>query len=377
MLFSLLRSISDYPRSIFLISWFLSCIFVPLGRFTIRKVASLQKWWGEPVAIIGTNQEITHLYNDVKKCRRLGFRPVVGLYLPSEGKMVKFPNLPFYPLSLDIIENSNIRNIKTILVSLPPKEFRRENPEIFSAIEKNFIRSIFIMDDLSFGFLWGKPVDIEGRPAFQMQHNLLNPITRFVKNLADLILIFLLILPILVVIAMLSIIVWIDSPGNVFFTQERIGINKKIFKIFKFRTMIPNADQALPELLRQKPELLKEYNKYHKLENDPRVTAVGKWLRRLSLDELPQVFNILKGEMSFIGPRAYLVDELPKMGNNGELIFRVRPALTGWWQVMGRNENTFQDRIHLDVYYINNWSLWMDLYIFFKTFWVMITGNGR
>ena len=291
--------------------------------------------------------------------------------------MLKFPNLPFYPLSLDIIENSNIRNIKTILVSLPPKEFRRENPEIFSAIEKNFIRSIFILDDLSFGFLWGKPVDIEGRPAFQMQHNLLNPITRFVKNLVDLILIIVLILPILVIIALLSIIVWIDFPGNVFFTQERIGINKKIFKIFKFRTMIPNADQALPELLSQKPELLKEYNKYHKLENDPRITAVGKWLRRFSLDELPQVFNIVKGEMSFIGPRAYMVEELPKMGNDSELIFRVRPALTGWWQVMGRNENSFQDRIRLDVYYINNWSLWMDLYIFFKTFWVMITGNGR
>jgi Undecaprenyl-phosphate galactose phosphotransferase WbaP len=368
---------SNYSRSIFLISWFLSCMFVPLGRFTIRKVASLQKWWGEPIAIIGTNQEIGYLYRDVKKCRRLGFRPIVGLYLPSNEKLKKFSNLPFYPLSSEILEHLNERGIKTVLVTLPPKEFRRENPHLFRAIEKNFIRSIFILDDLSFGFLWGKPVDIEGRPGFQMQHNLLNPITSRIKDFVDSILTIILIIPILIMIAMLSILIWIDSPGNVFYTQERIGINKKIFRIIKFRTMVPDADHLLPELLRKNLTLKREYEKYHKLENDPRITSVGKWLRRFSLDELPQIFNILKGEMSFIGPRAYMREELSKMGNDGELIFRVRPALTGWWQVMGRNETSFQNRIRLDVYYINNWSLWMDLYIFIKTFWVMITGKGR
>ena len=368
--------VSNYSRSIFLLSWLLSCIFVPIGRFFIRKIVSLQKWWGEPVAIIGTNKEIVHLYQDVKKCRRLGFRPIVGLYLPTDEKQPKFSMLPFYPISLDILNHLHVLGIKTILVTLPPKEFRQENPGIFRAIEQNFIRSIFIMDDLSFGFLWGKPVDIEGRPAFQMQHNLLNPITNWVKRLLDFCLTVLLFLPIMILIVLISILLWIDSPGNIFYTQERFGLDKKVFRIIKFRTMVPDADEILPELLQQNPNLKKQYEKYHKLENDPRITSVGKWLRRFSLDELPQIYNILKGEMSFIGPRAYMREETYKIGADGDLIFHVRPALTGWWQVMGRNDTSFNQRIRMDIYYINNWSLWMDLFIFIKTFWVMITGKG-
>ncbi len=370
-------SISNYSRLIFLFSWLLSCLFVPFGRFAVRKIFSLQKWWGEPVALIGADQEIIHLYKDVKKCRRLGFRPVVGLYLPTEKTPFTTTYLPFYQLDIKILEIIKSLKIKTVLVTTPPKDFRKSYPDLFTAIENNFIRSIFIMDSLSFGFLWGKSVDIEGRPAFQLQHNLLNPITRAMKTLADILFTAVLLIPSLILIFILSVIVWLDSPGTIFFTQQRIGLDKKPFNIIKFRTMVPNADQMLVEILNSDPNLKKIYEKYHKLENDPRITRVGKWLRRLSLDELPQIFNILRGEMSFIGPRAYMVSELPKIGYNSDLIFRIRPGLTGWWQVMGRNETSFNDRIRLDIYYLNNWSLWMDAYVFFKTFWVMVSGKGR
>ena len=366
---------SNYSRSMFLISWILSCLFVPFGRFAVRKFFSLQSWWGEPVAIIGFPKEIVYLYKDVKKCRRLGFRPVVGLYLPTDEKREETTYLPFYPLNETVLEFIKSRNIKTVIVSIPPKEFRNQNPNLFNLLEKNFIRSIFILDNLSFGFLWGKPIDIEGRPAFQLQHNLLNPVTQAVKYLTDRLLMLILFLPILIIILITAVIVWIDSPGKIFYTQKRIGKNKKTFYIYKFRTMIPGAEDLLSSILEENPHFKKEYEKYHKLEEDPRLTSVGKWLRRLSLDELPQIFNIVRGEMSFIGPRAYMPSELPKI-DNGDLIFRIRPGLTGWWQVMGRNETTFEQRLKMDVYYINNWSLWMDLYIFLKSFWVLLSGKG-
>ena len=140
--------------------------------------------------------------------------------------------------------------------------------------------------------------------------------------------------------------------------------------------MVKNADEILVQLFEKNPNLKKEYEKYHKLENDPRVTRVGKLLRRLSLDEIPQIFNVFRGEMSLIGPRAYMASEMKDISSDADIIFRVKPGLTGWWQVMGRNETTFEQRKKMDIYYINNWSLWMDLYIFLKSFWTLMSGKG-
>ena len=369
--------ISNYSRSIFLISLFLSCVLVPIGRFTTRKIMSLTEWWGEPIAIVGSGDEILSLYEDVKKCRRLGFRPVVGLFI-DELKIEKNHKvtIPFFPLNHDILNHLKTRNVKTLIISLPPNEFRKKNPELLNEIEKLFIRAIFLLDNVSFGFLWGHSVDIEGRPAFQMQHNLLNPLTNFLKRVVDFILAILFLIPSFFIILVASFLIKIDSPGKIFYTQERIGKDKKNFRIFKFRTMEKNADEILDKIFEENPNLRNEYEKYHKLENDPRITRVGKLLRRLSLDEIPQIFNVFRGEMSLIGPRAYMASEMKDISSDAEIIFRVKPGLTGWWQVMGRNDTTFTQRKKMDIYYINNWSLWMDLYIFLKTFWVLLSSKG-
>ena len=163
---------------------------------------------------------------------------------------------------------------------------------------------------------------------------------------------------------------------SIFFTQDRIGKDGKLFKFYKFRTMVPNADEILEKLLKEDKELAKEYKANKKLENDPRITPAGKFLRATSMDELPQVINILKGDMALIGNRPYLPREIPDMGDYYDVIVSTKPGLTGYWQVRGRNDVSFETRLKLEKYYSEHYSLKLDIKIFFKTFIVVFIGRG-
>lgn len=162
--------------------------------------------------------------------------------------------------------------------------------------------------------------------------------------------------------------------SSIFFTQDRIGKNGKTFKFFKFRTMVPNADKILFELLEKDKKLAKEYKINKKLKNDPRITKAGKLLRKTSLDELPQLLNIFLGQMSFIGNRPYLPREKEDMGEYFNDIVKSKPGLTGYWQVMGRSDTTFEERLKLESEYSKKMSLTLDIKIFFKTFLVILKG---
>lgn len=162
--------------------------------------------------------------------------------------------------------------------------------------------------------------------------------------------------------------------SSIFFTQDRIGKNGKNFKFFKFRTMVPNADKILFELLEKDKEMAKEYKINKKLKNDPRITKAGKILRKASLDELPQLINIFLGQMSFIGNRPYLPREKEDMGEYFDEIVKSKPGLTGYWQVMGRSDTTFEARLKLESEYSKKMSLGLDIKIFFKTFLVVLKG---
>ncbi len=163
---------------------------------------------------------------------------------------------------------------------------------------------------------------------------------------------------------------------SVFFTQKRIGKYGKEFKFFKFRTMIKNADEVLFKMLEENEELREEYRINKKLANDPRITKVGKFLRKSSIDELPQIINIFLGHMSFIGNRPYLPREKEDMGEYFDDILKTKPGLTGYWQVSGRSNTTFEERLKLERYYSNHCGLRMDLKIFFKTFKVVLLRKG-
>jgi lipopolysaccharide/colanic/teichoic acid biosynthesis glycosyltransferase len=180
-------------------------------------------------------------------------------------------------------------------------------------------------------------------------------------------------LPFLLLIALL---IKLDSRGAIFFAQERMGINGTRFKALKFRSMHENAETRLQEILTKNHKLREEYEVFHKLRHDPRVTRLGQFLRKYSLDELPQLWNVLKGDMSLVGPRAYMPSELDKMNSSENIILRVLPGITGLWQVRGRNNFSFQERLDIDVYYVRNWSLSLDLYLLVSTIRVVMMGKG-
>lgn len=168
------------------------------------------------------------------------------------------------------------------------------------------------------------------------------------------------------------------SPGPILFVQYRLGQDGKWFPLLKFRTMVVDADERLRHLLETDEQARLEYSLYHKLKEDPRVTRVGGLLRRTSLDELPQLVNILLGHMSLVGPRAYMASEIVHMPETDRIlkILSVKPGLTGFWQVGGRSDVDFDERLDMDVFYILNWSFGMDLYLLVNTFWVVLFGRG-
>ena len=219
--------------------------------------------------------------------------------------------------------------------------------------------------------MMAQPIDMNGQPAIISRQSLLNPTVRLVKLIFEVLFIAVLIIPIGLIGLILAIWIKLDSPGPVLYTQERIGRKRKPFRLFKFRTMVNNSDEILGEMLKD-PAIKEEWEKYHKIVNDPRITRAGNWIRRFSLDELPQFLNILRREMSLIGPRPLVQAEIDELGEAADLLLKVRPGLTGWWQVMGRNNLSFTERKNLDLYYVFNWSLWLDLFIFIKTFWVLV-----
>ena len=184
----------------------------------------------------------------------------------------------------------------------------------------------------------------------------------------------LLLLPIMLCIKIASMLN--GDFGKIMFTQNRIGKNGKEFKFYKFRSMVPNADEELKKLLAENEELAKEYKKNKKLQNDPRITKVGKFIRRYSIDELPQLINVLLGDMSLIGNRPYLPREKEDMGEYFSDIVKTKPGITGYWQVSGRSDVSFAKRLELEQYYSNHFGFKMDIKIFFKTFGAVFGHKG-
>lgn len=176
--------------------------------------------------------------------------------------------------------------------------------------------------------------------------------------------------------AAIAVAVKLDSPGPVIFAHRRIGRGGREFKCYKFRTMVVNAEAVLQELLSKDPALRAEWKRDFKLKNDPRITRVGRFLRRTGLDELPQIFNVLKGEMSLVGPRPIVKKEVLRFGPYIDDFYLVRPGITGLWQVSGRNDIDYGDRIRLESWYVRNWSLWLDITILIRTFGVVLARRG-
>ena len=199
---------------------------------------------------------------------------------------------------------------------------------------------------------------------------------RVAKRVFDLSLVTIAGFVLLPLLALLAIVVRLTSRGPAIYSQLRIGRGRRPFRAYKFRTMQWNADELLPEYLECFPEKKLEWRANRKLRDDPRLTPIGRLLRRTSLDELPQLWNVLRGDMGLVGPRPIAEDELARYGQSMELYSSVLPGITGLWQVSGRNDTTYEERVRLDEYYVRNWSIWLDLWIVGRTARSVISGQG-
>jgi Undecaprenyl-phosphate galactose phosphotransferase WbaP len=349
------KSFQVFPRSIILLAWAQGIVLLPIFRFISRNLISRTKLYGIPVIIFGEGEWAQDVTTSLKRVRRLGWRPCELL-------------------SLDKLNDRKNHGTSTIAILASAADDAVE--EQVRVLNQYFQRVILIQKAENLGSLWVETRDIDSFLGLEFHFHLLYNQNIWIKRAMDIAGSFLLLLLLSPLLLLIIILVASESHGPIFFRQQRLGKDSKPFSVIKFRTMIDGAEDKLTEMLQSDPVMQAEYLEYHKLEKDPRVTKLGYFLRKFSLDELPQFWNVLKGEMSLSGPRAYMPSELENMGSYAAMIFRVRPGITGWWQVLGRHQTSFQKRLQMDEYYISNWSLWMDAYITIRTIFVIITGKG-
>lgn len=201
----------------------------------------------------------------------------------------------------------------------------------------------------------------------------LNIYNKYIKRFIDIVLSFIALVVLSPIFLIIGLSIKMESKGPVFFVHKRVGKNGKIIGMYKFRTMVQNAEELIKEFT---PEQMKEFKENFKLENDPRITKVGNFLRKTSLDELPQLINILKGELSIIGPRPVIGEELEKYGENKSKFLSVTPGLTGYWAANGRSNTTYEERMKMELYYIDNLSWKMDVKVFLKTILSVLKREG-
>ncbi len=288
------------------------------------------------------------------------------------------PELPVLGTLSELREVVKIFGIRGAVVALP--EMRRESLSCIVEDVQRQVLSVYLVPNIAqvnlvnsdLTYLFYEEIFLLG-----VHNNLKSRVNRGLKDLSDILLALLLSIPLIPLILVLGGLVAASSPGPVFYSQVRIGKKGKPFRIYKFRTMIEGAEELLVKMLEENPELKKEFLENQKLVRDPRITRIGNFLRRTSLDELPQIFNVLRGEMSFVGPRPVTREELDcRYRGNAESYTLVKPGITGLWQVSGRSERGYETRVRLDVWYTRNWSLWLDLVILVRTVGVVIKRNG-
>ena len=366
----MMRGGEYYSRGIFVIAWLLSLMSVPLGRALVRKFFAPMSWWGYPVVVLGAGKTGEMIVKTLRRQPELGLKPIAILDDdPSKhGLLLDLPVPGGLNLAADLAQRGGVSYAIVAMPGVPHARLL----EIVESYAYTFSHLIVIPDLFGFASLRVPVQDLGGTLGLEVRQQLLLPLPRFTKRAMDLLVTVVggcIILPLLV---LLAFAVRLTSRGPVLFSQQRPGKGGKPFRIWKFRTMYIDAEERFKRLPR---ELQEEFVRYGKIKYDPRVTWVGKWLRKFSLDEFPQLWNVFVGELSLVGPRPYLNDQIPDMKDFDNVVFKVVPGLTGLWQVSGRSELTFSERLKLDAYYVRNWSIWLDIWIMARTLPVLL-GKG-
>lgn len=264
------------------------------------------------------------------------------------------------------------KQINFLIICMPPQHLTG----YFNTLLSHFHHIIFASSRHILPIMWTRSLALGYTSAFEINNRLQFKMFLFCKKIIEAALA-LLMLPFIVIIgSVIAILIKTTSAGPVFYHADRIGKNGRKIRILKFRTMYRNADDILEEILENDPVLKKEWLSKFKLTDDPRITPLGKFLRKTSLDELPQFWNVLTGDMAIIGPRPIVEAEKHYYGVNFHVFSVVKPGITGLWQISGRNDLDYSERVNLDVYYVRNWSLWLDYFIFLKTIVNVLARRG-
>jgi Undecaprenyl-phosphate galactose phosphotransferase WbaP len=355
-----------------------SFVFLPVILLTSRSITSWllykTRLGGIPAVIYGSDNIGKVLVDCLLDNTKAGYIPV--LILDDDDGINEYRGIPIIhdtSIGPEIVSRYNIKMAMVAMQKLDSQKLKRLMNNSVSA----FRYSAYIPDFLSAANIWMSVLDFGGILGMMTNNKLRMGWNLAIKRFIDLSFVIIggiLILPFLLIIALL---IKITSPGPVLFRQSRPGRNGKHFYFYKFRSMVIDAEKRLEALLESDPKIKDEWEKNRKLQKDPRVTAIGRFMRKTSIDEFPQLINILKGEMSLVGPRPVIDDsEMEMYGEDFLNTFSIRPGLTGLWQVSGRSDTNYQERIAYDTYYLQSWSVWLDFWVILMTFSAVLRGKG-
>lgn len=367
-----LRNITSWSRAVIGLTWLCLLVSVPIMRKVFRRLAVWLGLWGIPVVIVGESDGAEHIYASLRRNRLMGLWPV--LCVKTGSLKWVFPS----PTEKECEEWRGKTLFKGIEIAIivPQRAPLGAVKNVLLDRTHRFKRVIVIFDESKVGSVWFTPLHLVEHLGLEVTHQLINPAQQLIKRLVDVVLILISIPVLLPLFALIALAIKLDSPGPVFYTQKRVGHNGKEIRIWKFRSMYVDAEHVIQAYLDKNPDLRIEWERSFKLKQDPRVTRVGRFLRKASFDEFPQLWNVWLGEMSLIGPRPLLDNEIPTYGADFEIYKQVVPGLTGLWQVSGRSNLPFSERVNLDVYYVQNWSIWLDIHILMHTFITAIQAKG-
>ena len=349
----------------------LSIAFVPLARTKAKSVLINRDQWGVPAVIYGAGEAGARIVRQLQEERGMGYQPV-AVFDDDPERWGGF--LDTLPIMGDM--ESVAPEAAVAFLALPEAD-REKQSELLEGPLAIYPTVVVVPELLDAPSLSVRPRDFAGILGLEMVAALTRPGARFVKRAVD--------LAVVVstaplwgpVVGLLALAIWLEDRESPFYGQTRVGLDANMFCAWKLRTMVPDAEDALQRALDADPELREEWETFFELEHDPRITRVGSLLRKLSLDELPQLFNVLRGDMSLVGPRplpAYHHDELHARVR--QLRERVRPGITGLWQVSGRSDSGNAGMERWDPYYVRNWSPWLDAVILVRTIRVVVGGSG-
>ena len=363
-------------RSFFVVFWLVLLITLYIERLFISLWLKHSHHLYEDVIFVGagkTAERALHYFQD-----DLGYRYHVIGFLDDDPISDKIPDkyklLGKISEAEKIVENSHVQNV---IITAPGME-RDKLQQLITTVQPH-VRNLSYVPDLIGTPMMGVEAQVLFTEEILMLHlrnNLAMRRNKIYKRIFDLVCTIcggLLILPIIAIVALL---VAIDNKGNVIFAHRRIGKDGKEFPCYKFQSMVPNAQEILQDYLAKNPEARKEWEESFKLTNDPRVTKLGGFLRKTSLDELPQLWNVIKGDMSLVGPRPIVKKEIERYGEYFREYAMVLPGITGMWQASGRSDTTYEERVEMDTWYVRNWSVWLDIMYLAKTFTAVLFGKG-